>query len=336
VPPVERAAARSGLWSYGAFNDNAFVFNAGDRTTPAMVISANKQMIVHARNGAAAANLKHTGISDGVIALGNYYIGMKDKDNFVINTKGLAASASPQLVIRWDGEIYTSGDQQNGPPATWSIIGNEGAVNVKRFGSWWMGDKGGSHFVINRAGASTPQFLLRSDGHLWIGSQDGPPPPNFYMAPPWCQDSDTPTYATAFKDTAWTVASKSGNAIISRAGAFAPSMVLSESYLTANFKGSVLSGRQLKASDPGVVVVGNWLVGFHDDVFVICTTANAGTNWPQFALDTNGNLFARAITGNAGVEWSLDGPNVVSLCVCLSLLLLNRRLGPLWRLAYRI
>jgi hypothetical protein len=300
-----------------------------------MVISANKQMIVRNRNGAAPASFKHTGISDGVIALGNYYIGMKDKDHFVINTKNLAANDSPQLVIRYDGQIYTSGDQQNSPPTGWTIAGTEGAANVKQYGSWWIGDKASSHFVISRAGASTPQFLLRSDGHLWIGSQDGPPPPNFYMAPPWCQDSDTPTYAIAFKDTAWTVASKSGNAIISRAGAFAPSMVLSESYLTANFKGSVLSGRQLKASDPGVVVVGDWLVGFHDDVFVICTAANAGTNWPQFALDTSGNMFARAITGKAGAEWSLDGPNVVSLYVCLSLLLLIQWPGPLWRLAYR-
>ena len=278
-----------------------------------MVISAGKQMIVRARNGPAAASLKHTALSDGVIALGNYYVGMKDKDNFVINTRNLAANAAPQLVIRWDGEIFTSGNQQNSPPATWTITGNEGAANVKQFGSWWMGDARSSHFVISRAGADTPQFLLRYDGHLWIGSQDGPPPPNFYMATPWCQDGDTPTYLPAFKDTAWTVASKSGNAVISRAGAFAPSMVLSESYLTANFKGSVLSGRQLKAGDPGVVSLGNWLVGFHDDVFVICTAIDAGTDWPQFALDTNGGMYAKVITNKAGSEWSLDGPNVVCL-----------------------
>eukprot|EP00045_Choanoeca_perplexa_P003376 m.30182 g.30182 ORF g.30182 m.30182 type:complete len:1203 (-) comp12006_c0_seq4:5609-9217(-) len=288
-----------------------FSLNIGSNNYDPDGITADSQMLVRARNGAAAANLKHTGISDGVIALGNYYIGMKDTDHFVINTKNLNATARPQLVIRNDGQIFTSGSEQNSPaPSTWVIKGTEGAGRVIKFGNWFFGDQASSHFVINRAGASKPQFLLRDDGHLWIGSQEGPPPPSFFLAPAWCKEEDTAAYVSDWKNAPWTVATKSGNAVISRAGAYAPSMVLSESYVTANFKGTVLTGRQLKASDPGVKKLGDWLIGFHADVFVICTAVSAGDNWPQFALDASGNMYSGRITGNAGTEYSLDGPNV--------------------------
>ena len=220
---------------------------------------------------------------------------------------GLAADDSPQLVIRHDGEIYTTGPQQNSAaPLEWTFKGDEEASRFLKLGNWYIGDKASSHFVIHRVGASTPQFLLRGDGNLWVDTQDGPPPASFVMAAPWCQDADVAKYGTSFQDTAWTVASKSGNAVISRAGAASPSLVLTETFTTVNFKASVLAGRQLKATDPNVVTLGGWLIGFHDDVFVINTVANKGANWPQFALDASGTMYARTSTGSAGVGWSIS------------------------------
>ena len=151
-----------------------------------------------------------------------------------------------------------------------------------------------------------PQFLLRSDGILFFGEQDGPPPRNFFLAAPRCQQADVPVYAAPFKDSAWTMAAKSGNVVISRAGAFAPSLVLGEALNTADYNGVVLSGRELTAGDPNVVTVGDWLIGFHNDVFVICTAVPIAGAWPQFALDASGTIYSKAIEGAAGVEWSLN------------------------------
>jgi hypothetical protein len=295
----------SGIWAYGAYNDNAFVFNAGDRTTPSMVISATGKSIFRGLNGRAPASFTHTATSANVIELGNFYIGMNDNDHFVINTKGLAADPRPQFLVRQDGFVWAGGITGMAP-AEWVLNGTEGA-QVMRLGNWFIGEKKDSHFVINRVGASLPQFLLRgSDGVIFTGSQDSPPPPNFFLAAPRCQVDDVPVYAAPFKDTAWTMAAKSGNVIISRAGAFAPSLVLGETLTTANYNGAVLTGRELTAGDPNVVTVGDWLIGFHNDVFIICTSADKGDAWPQFALDTAGTIFSKATEGPAGTDWSLN------------------------------
>eukprot|EP00045_Choanoeca_perplexa_P017287 m.248230 g.248230 ORF g.248230 m.248230 type:complete len:1914 (+) comp17499_c0_seq1:194-5935(+) len=304
--PDEYAPILSGSWAYGPYNDNAFVFNAGSRTTPSMVIASTGKVIFRQQNGRAPASFKHTGPSADVIQLGDFLIGMKDADHFVINTIGLEASVRPQFLSRWDGPIWAQGIS-GAAPAEWVLNGTEGSANVMRVGNWFMGQKDAGHFVINRVGASLPQFLLRSDGQIYIGSQDSPPPPSFFLAAPRCQVDDVPTYAAPFKDTRWTMAAKSGNVIISRAGAYAPSLVLGETMSTVKHNAVVLTGRQLAASDPNVLTVGDWLIGFHDDIFVICTIADKGSaKWPQFALDASGTMYGKEIVGPAGVEWSLN------------------------------
>jgi hypothetical protein len=302
----------SGSWAFGAYNKDVFAFNAGGSTTPAMIIASDGRLVVRKRSGAAAPALKHTNTSANVIRLGSYYIGMKDDDHFVINRVDTAAHVAPQLVISKDGELFTPATRFSLGSAPWVIQGNEGPANIIRVGDWYMGEALPGDFTISKAGASRPGFLLNLNGETWSGQQVGPLPSSFFMAVPQCKDQDVPEYAEAFKSTAWTLASKSGNAVISRAGASGPSMVLGESQLTANFKGMVMSGRELQESDANVVTLnGWWRVGFHDDVFVISTVADHGVNWPQFVLDTSGTIHASEMVATAGSEWSLNGSHVV-------------------------
>ena len=293
-----------GSWTLGTRNAYSFIMNPKGAVRPAAVVTSDYRFISGAyANAAASGNLCHTAASASVLRLGDFFFGPKSDTYFVINQVGASV---PQLVISSGGTFYLSGGDFNNPaPASWALTTSD--ADVIRIGDWLVGQKSANHFVINRIGASLPQFLLRQDGHIWIGSNVMTPPTTLMLAPEYCVTSDEQTLASLSLDSEWLVGVKSERFVVSHAHAAYPNLVLSDSEVLWNsWVAEALPAYGLATTDSGVIAVGEWLVGVKDGAFVINTKTQAEF-WPQFVALRDMTLRFAGASSQAAASYSLDG-----------------------------
>ena len=316
--PNAYASRRFGNFLVGSRNDDSLTFM--HPLGPAALITASSVFAYAERTGAAPASYVHKAASANVVQLGQWFFGARDGNHFVINKVNATV---PQLLIRNDGIVFVRKVATGGQANTdWPLLESETAKYI-RIGNWLIGAKDNNHFVINRVGATRPQFLLRSDGQIFRSSEDGPVSQAFAMV-------DVPVYSSPVGATVtlfpaadeWLFASAGSEAlIISKDSNAAPAMVVREDrvYVTEQV-GTAIADMVLTVDDAAVTTLGDWLIGVKNDAFVINTIA-AQTFWPQFAIESSGTLRVKGLAGIAPKSYlrnSTSGQPFVGPCRAIS------------------
>lgn len=154
-----------GSWVLGQKNDT-FVFQPLVAERPAMVLSPDKPSLIGHWSNPAPSDWTHKGSSTRVLQLGQWFIGPKDKDHFVINTPPTTGML-PQLLLRQDGGVFRQGPTLP-LPGSWTFTANSHTVTV---GSYQVGPTDtddNAAFVVSRSGK--PMLWLTTDAKLYLAA----------------------------------------------------------------------------------------------------------------------------------------------------------------------
>lgn len=173
-----------------------------------------------------------------------------------------------------------------------------------------------SSSVINLIGANTPQFLVRSDGPVWVAGLNAPISYAYLMRPIFgCAPEDPQTLAPGFVGKDWMVGVKqiSDTANVDDAfvftsrASFNPAMVIGRYDGVGVQQVSTLSPRPseflLLANASGAVTLGPWVIGAIDTNTFVINMPNTATA-PQLVLRSDGTLIVGALAGQAPSSWS--------------------------------
>jgi hypothetical protein len=203
----------SQAWSFGSFDKDTFVFQSSAEGRSALVIKDLGGVGIRQSHSVAVLG-NATRLLLGALRLGEFRLGAASDGSFVIELDDWTNKSTPLLTLTPGGALSTLGQVHpfDHLGATWRLSGNEGSDRVLQLGNWWIGDRGAKHFVIQRVGAAMPEIMLRHDGALFVRNLSTAISA-ITLPRPWCDAADISSFLPRLDNTAWNVASKSGQLV---------------------------------------------------------------------------------------------------------------------------
>lgn len=146
-------------WTIVSTSGRELQFQANQRLHACAVIQDSGAILVAGVAGAVSFEWRHNpdNLNTGVVAIGQWLMGMKDVNNFVISHRDQTSNESVPLLIRSDGTWCTSEGKRSAVVTGFAL--DPRSVNTARIGDWVYGEHQQGCFIIQRVGAVLPSLV---------------------------------------------------------------------------------------------------------------------------------------------------------------------------------